>query len=202
MADVSLLFSMQLKFFIYFETTITVAPVILRFNKFSERFNCYSHNCHNLLRRQKSFQRPENLCTPNDCQKEIPILRKPIRIYHFSNVSSSGSGWLRVVPWGLRKLLNFIKDNYDNPPVFITENGMSDRNSSMQDGHRIYYYKHYINNVLRGYGLFTLAINSPYIFDTIPTEMRLSFSIVASSCDQSGYAVVLSIFHFNLSYSY
>ena len=66
------------------------------------------------------------------------------------NLDRSGSEWLRVVPWGLKKLLNFIKDNYDNPPVYITENGMSDRKSSMQDGHRIYYYKRYINNVLRG----------------------------------------------------
>lgn len=32
----------------------------------------------------------------------------------------------QVVPWGLRKLLAWIKDKYDNVPVFITENGFPD----------------------------------------------------------------------------
>ncbi|CAG7819469.1 unnamed protein product, partial [Allacma fusca] len=30
---------------------------------------------------------------------------------------SSGTSWLKVVPWGFRKLLNWIKDTYDNPEV-------------------------------------------------------------------------------------
>jgi lactase-phlorizin hydrolase len=64
----------------------------------------------------------------------------------------SGSGWLRVVPWGIRKLLNWIRDNYGNPEVFITENGYSDDSShfgSLQDQTRIDYYQGYINNVLK-----------------------------------------------------
>ncbi|CAG9581964.1 unnamed protein product [Danaus chrysippus] len=37
----------------------------------------------------------------------------------------SNSTWLKVVPWGFRKALNWIKNKYDNPIVFITENGIS-----------------------------------------------------------------------------
>lgn len=62
---------------------------------------------------------------------------------------TSGSDWLRVVPWGMRKLLKWIKDNYGDPEVFITENGMSDRNATLDDQHRIFYYRNYINEVLK-----------------------------------------------------
>lgn len=54
------------------------------------------------------------------------------------------------VPWGLRKLLNWIKDEYGNPPLIITENGMSDHNGTTADQHRIDFYNGYINNVLKG----------------------------------------------------
>ncbi len=35
------------------------------------------------------------------------------------------SGWLKEVPWGFRKLLNWIKTRYDNPLIIVTENGVS-----------------------------------------------------------------------------
>ncbi|XP_021358662.1 lactase-phlorizin hydrolase-like, partial [Mizuhopecten yessoensis] len=61
----------------------------------------------------------------------------------------SGSSWLKVTPFGIRRMLNWIKDHYGDVPVFITENGISDRNGSLSDDHRIFYYKHYINEVLK-----------------------------------------------------
>ena len=70
-------------------------------------------------------------------------------------VVRSGSSWLKFTPWGLRKALNWARNNYGDVPIYITENGVSDRNGSLQDDHRIYYYKHYINNMLKG--LYTLT---------------------------------------------
>jgi len=61
----------------------------------------------------------------------------------------SGSFWLKVTPQGIRKTLNWIREEYDNPPVIITENGVSDNLGNIDDLSRIYYYKHYINNVLK-----------------------------------------------------
>ncbi|XP_032801046.2 lactase/phlorizin hydrolase isoform X1 [Petromyzon marinus] len=62
----------------------------------------------------------------------------------------SGSGWLRVVPWGLRRLLAFIGSEYGHPPVYITENGVSERGSlDLNDTWRIRYYRTYINEVLK-----------------------------------------------------
>lgn len=35
-----------------------------------------------------------------------------------------GADWLHLYPRGIRELLNYIKHNYNNPPVYITENGI------------------------------------------------------------------------------
>eukprot|EP00727_Mastigamoeba_balamuthi_P006766 m51a1_g271 putative beta-glucosidase (488) ;mRNA; f:252995-254908 len=35
------------------------------------------------------------------------------------------SSWLNVVPWGIQRVLRHIKETYGNPPVYITENGVS-----------------------------------------------------------------------------
>jgi len=45
---------------------------------------------------------------------------------------------LQVVPWGFRKLLNWIAKEYNNPPVMITENGFSDR-GELNDRDRVDY---------------------------------------------------------------
>ncbi|XP_058194871.1 beta-glucosidase 40-like isoform X2 [Rhododendron vialii] len=63
--------------------------------------------------------------------------------------------WLYIVPSGIRKLMNYIKQKYDNPPVIITENGMDDpnspfipRNSALKDEKRIKYHNDYLSNLL------------------------------------------------------
>ncbi|XP_061089948.1 lactase/phlorizin hydrolase [Conger conger] len=64
----------------------------------------------------------------------------------------SGSSWLKVTPPGFRKILNFIKDEYGNPPIYITENGMSERGLiDLNDSHRSHYYENYINQALKAY---------------------------------------------------
>ncbi|XP_078668286.1 LOW QUALITY PROTEIN: cytosolic beta-glucosidase-like [Branchiostoma floridae x Branchiostoma belcheri] len=62
------------------------------------------------------------------------------------------SKWLYAVPWGLRRLLKHIKENYDDPEVYITENGWSDGDVTppiMEDTGRICYYMTYIDEVLK-----------------------------------------------------
>ncbi|KAH7848441.1 hypothetical protein Vadar_002749 [Vaccinium darrowii] len=64
--------------------------------------------------------------------------------------------WLYIVPTGIRKLMNYIKQKYENcPPVFITENGMDDPNSpfiplknALKDTKRIKYHNDYLSNLL------------------------------------------------------
>ncbi|XP_076118921.1 lactase/phlorizin hydrolase-like [Alosa pseudoharengus] len=82
----------------------------------------------------------------------------------------SGSPWLKMTPTGFRKILKFIKEDYGNPPIYVTENGVSERGPiDLNDSPRIYYYENYINNAmkaflldgvdLRGYTAWTLMDN-------------------------------------------
>jgi len=59
----------------------------------------------------------------------------------------SASDWLKVVPWGFTKLLNWIKDEYRNPELIVFENGFSDR-GELEDNDRIEYYHLYLNAML------------------------------------------------------
>ncbi|KAB5574897.1 hypothetical protein PHYPO_G00214400 [Pangasianodon hypophthalmus] len=63
-----------------------------------------------------------------------------------------GSEWLYSVPWGFRRLLNFIKTQYGNPIIYITENGVSEKMmcTELCDDWRIQYYRDYINEMLKG----------------------------------------------------
>ncbi|CAM2100551.1 unnamed protein product [Caretta caretta] len=62
----------------------------------------------------------------------------------------SGSFWLKVTPFGFRKILRWIKEEYDNPPIYVTENGISERGDlGLNDTWRIHYYKSYINEALK-----------------------------------------------------
>lgn len=67
----------------------------------------------------------------------------------FSN--RAASSWLKVAPFGLRRLMNWARQEYgDQWPIYITENGFSDYQGNLDDLHRVYYYKHYINQLLKG----------------------------------------------------
>lgn len=68
------------------------------------------------------------------------------------------------VPWGFFKLLMEIKSQYDNPPVFITENGWSN-GGGLLDEDRIHYMRTYLNALLdavnegcdiKGYSMWSL----------------------------------------------
>lgn len=37
----------------------------------------------------------------------------------------AASDWLFIVPWGLKKTLNYISKKYNNPKIYVTENGKS-----------------------------------------------------------------------------
>ncbi|KAF7648913.1 hypothetical protein LDENG_00150340 [Lucifuga dentata] len=62
-----------------------------------------------------------------------------------------GSEWLYSVPWGFRRLLNFVKTQYGNPMIYVTENGVSEKMicTDLCDEWRMQYFKEYINEMLK-----------------------------------------------------
>ncbi|KAF2319356.1 hypothetical protein GH714_015038 [Hevea brasiliensis] len=66
------------------------------------------------------------------------------------------SPWFYIFPKGIRHLLNYTKDTYNNPVIYITENGVDNENNESQpigkalnDTFRIEYYQKHLWNVLR-----------------------------------------------------
>ena len=70
----------------------------------------------------------------------------------------TASQWLRITPWGLNKMMNWIKVRYNNPVIMVTEAGVSDAAGYLDDSMRVYFYKYYINNILKG------SINFYFVF--------------------------------------
>lgn len=58
------------------------------------------------------------------------------------------SAWLYSVPEGLRDLLRWIRDHYENPTVMITENGWSD-DGQIDDVERVEYLKLHLASVAK-----------------------------------------------------
>ncbi|KAK3150857.1 hypothetical protein QOZ80_3AG0238660 [Eleusine coracana subsp. coracana] len=88
----------------------------------------------------------------------------------------ANSIWLYIVPSGMRSLMNYVKQRYNSPPVYITENGMDDGNSpftsikdALKDSKRIKYHNDYLTNLaasikqdecdVRGYFAWSLLDN-------------------------------------------
>ncbi|KAL6622973.1 hypothetical protein ACP70R_032852 [Stipagrostis hirtigluma subsp. patula] len=88
----------------------------------------------------------------------------------------ANSIWLYIVPTSMRTLMNYVKDRYNTPPVYITENGMDDSNSpfislknALKDEKRIKYHNDYLTNLaasisedgcdVRGYFVWSLLDN-------------------------------------------
>lgn len=55
-----------------------------------------------------------------------------------------------VVPWGLRKLLKWVKSKYGDVPIYVMANGIDDDQNMLHDKLRVYYIQNYINEALKG----------------------------------------------------
>ncbi|KAK4388701.1 Oleuropein beta-glucosidase [Sesamum angolense] len=68
----------------------------------------------------------------------------------------AGSPWLHIVPWGIRRLLTYTKKTYNSIPVYITENGVDEKNDckltacdACVDPVRVKYHQDHLANILK-----------------------------------------------------
>ncbi|XP_071181431.1 lactase/phlorizin hydrolase-like [Mytilus edulis] len=92
-----------------------------------------------------------NLVSQKEQSVEEPHYERDqdIDVSYSSCWRESQSGWLRGNPWGIRRLLKWVKDRYNSPEIYVTENGFSDDGKSLEDNDRIWYYNGYINEMLK-----------------------------------------------------
>ena len=77
-----------------------------------------------------------------------------VQTLHPEEWPASASVWLFSVPWGLRKLLNWIDRRYGRPPIYVTENGWStpggeDVAAAVADSGRVAFYANYTSEMQR-----------------------------------------------------
>lgn len=93
--------------------------------------------------------------------------------------------WLYSVPEGLHELLKWIKMEYNNPPVYITETGWSD-DGRMNDDDRIDYFSKHLSVVSK-------AINE----DQCNVIAYTCWSLMDSFEWNSGYTIKYGLFNVN-----
>lgn len=85
-----------------------------------------------------------------------------VRTYQDETWFVAGSSWLKVTPWGIRSAINWASKQFNQPDIYITENGFSDKLANLDDLQRVYYYKHYINQVLKAIVLDGISVKGYY----------------------------------------
>ncbi|CAK1602809.1 unnamed protein product [Parnassius mnemosyne] len=68
-------------------------------------------------------------------------------VYQKNDWKIGESNFTKYIPWGFYKLLTKIRRDYNNPPIYITENGFPTY-GGLNDEDRVTYYKGYLNAML------------------------------------------------------
>jgi len=101
-------------------------------------------------------------------------LHPDLDAFVFPNIKweRAGSEWLYIHPEGFRSLLNYVKKNYGNPEIIVTENGCSTKHPvsnpgdlcNIDDQQRCNYITSYINEALKAYKLDDVNLSGYFLW--------------------------------------
>lgn len=82
--------------------------------------------------------------------------------------------WLYCVPWGMRKILVWLKEHYNDPEIIITENGFSVHGEhdlglpdALNDKDRVTYLTGYINEALKAVKLDDVKLKGYFVWSLL-----------------------------------
>ncbi|KAG1925933.1 lactase-like [Pimephales promelas] len=85
----------------------------------------------------------ESYQTDQDVEKDFPEGSENTAVSHQKTVS-----------WGLRRLLNWLKEEYGDPEIYITENGVATVPAmTVDDTDRVFFLKTYVDEALKAHNL-------------------------------------------------
>ncbi|XP_037656108.1 klotho [Choloepus didactylus] len=73
-------------------------------------------------------------------------------------------GHVAVVPWGLRRVLSWLKFKYGDLPMYVLSNGIDDDLLAAQDKLRVYYIQSYVNEALKAYLLDGVNLRGYFVY--------------------------------------
>ncbi|XP_055981586.1 cytosolic beta-glucosidase [Sorex fumeus] len=93
--------------------------------------------------------------------------------------------WVYVVPWGIRKILKYVKETYNNPAIYITENGFPHSDlTSLDDTQRWEYFRQIFQELLKGIQL-----------DEVNLKVYCAWSLLDNFEWTQGYSSRFGFFH-------
>ncbi|XP_070575128.1 cytosolic beta-glucosidase-like [Ptychodera flava] len=95
-----------------------------------------------------------------------------------------------VVPWGIRKVLNWIHEEYGKPTIFVTKNGMphTAEDPNINDGERIVYITAYLNEILKA-----------QTYDSVNVKGYFVWSLMDNFAWTKGYSVKFGLHYVNFT---
>ncbi|PNI75970.1 GBA3 isoform 5 [Pan troglodytes] len=115
---------------------------------------------------------------------ELGILQDA-EIEFFPDPSWKNVDWIYVVPWGVRKLLKYIKDTYNNPVIYITENGFPQSDPApLDDTQRWEYFRQTFQELFKAIQL-----------DKVNLQVYCAWSLLDNFEWNQGYSSRFGLFH-------